>query len=102
VNNGMSISFWLDKWTGDKTLCLKFSVLYDLALNQGCTVKEVTDRGWVVSFRNSLPPVIRHQWYMLAAHLNSIQLNNEKDRPIWKWTKSKKFSVKSVYEHLTK
>jgi hypothetical protein len=43
-----------------------------------------------------------HQWYVLATHLNNIHLNNERDRPIWKWTKSKKFSVKSVYEHLTK
>jgi hypothetical protein len=102
VNNGESISFWLDRWTGDKPLCLEFPVLYYLALNQGCTVREIAERGWVVPFSINLPTIIRQQWYMLAAYLSSIQLNNEKDKPIWKWTKSKKFSVKSVYEHLTK
>jgi hypothetical protein len=41
VNNGESISFWLDRWTRDKPLCLKFPVLYDLTLNQGCTVRNI-------------------------------------------------------------
>jgi hypothetical protein len=82
VNNGESISFWLDRWTRDKPLCLKFPVLYDLTLNQGCTVRNIAERGWVVPFSINLPTIIRQQWYMLAVHLNSIQLNNEKDRPI--------------------
>jgi hypothetical protein len=55
VNNEILINFWLDRWTGDKLLCLEFPVLYDLALNQGCTVKEVVARGWVISFKTNLP-----------------------------------------------
>jgi hypothetical protein len=65
-------------------------------------MKDVADKGWMVYFKTSLSPVVRQQWYMLASHLNSIQLCDEKDRPIWKWAKSGKFSVRSVYEHLTK
>jgi hypothetical protein len=40
--------------------------------------------------------VIREQWYELAAALNNICLNDLNDIPIWKWTGSKKFSLKSV------
>jgi hypothetical protein len=32
--------------------------------------------------------------------LNTVSLNNGKDIAVWKWTKSKKFTVKSVYEFL--
>jgi hypothetical protein len=58
--------------------------------------------GWVVKFRAILPPCIRDQWYNLTEKLNRLNLNDDKDAPIWKWTGNKKFSVKSVYMHLTK
>jgi hypothetical protein len=45
---------------------------------------------------------IRDQWYELATKLNSVQLNEEKDEVYWKWTSSRKFTVKYVYDHLTK
>jgi hypothetical protein len=46
--------------------------------------------------------MIRDKWYELTDRLNNISLNDENDVTIWKWTSSKKFIVKSVYEHLTK
>jgi hypothetical protein len=38
----------------------------------------------------------------LARRLNSITLGDEEDNPVWKWTGSKKFYVKSIYMQLTK
>jgi hypothetical protein len=35
--------------------------------------------------------IIRNQWYELAAKLNSISLNNDKDLPLWKWNVNKIF-----------
>jgi hypothetical protein len=43
--------------------------------------------------------MIRDKWYELTDRLNNISLNDENDVTIWKWTSSKKFIVKSVYEH---
>jgi hypothetical protein len=34
--------------------------------------------------------------------LNRVQLTPEKDKVLWKWTTSKKFSIKSVYNFLTR
>jgi hypothetical protein len=38
----------------------------------------------------------------LAASLNMVNLNAEKDQPCWEWSPKKIFTVKSVYDHLTK
>jgi hypothetical protein len=46
--------------------------------------------------------IIRNQWYELAAKLNSISLNNNKDLPLWKWNVNKIFLVKSVYDYMTR
>jgi hypothetical protein len=46
--------------------------------------------------------VIRAQWYELVAKLNEVELSEDPDVVIWNWTKNKTFSVKSVYEHLTR
>jgi hypothetical protein len=39
---------------------------------------------------------------MLATHLNGIQLSNDRGMPIWKWSKNKQFTMRSVYDHLTR
>jgi hypothetical protein len=83
-------------------LSRKYPILYDLSLDQNGSVPDVAAAGWVIRFRIRLPPMLREMWYELAAHLNTIEMNGESDRPLWKWTKSKKFSVKSIYNHITR
>jgi hypothetical protein len=58
---------------------------------------------WVIQFKVPLlPPVIREQKYELADKLHRVSLNNADDEPVWRWTQSKIFSVKSVYVNLTR
>jgi hypothetical protein len=85
--------FLLDIWLGKDPLCVIYPILYDLCLEQNSSVHEVGDVGWVVHFRIRLPPVLRAQWYRLAAKLNTITLNDDKDEVKWKWSTSKKFTV---------
>jgi hypothetical protein len=65
-------------------------------------VREVKENDWVIQFKAPRPAIIREQWYELAAILNYVCLNDMDDEPIWKWTGSKMFLVKSVYLSLTK
>jgi hypothetical protein len=102
INRGQSVSFWLDNWMGDTPLCQTYPVLYDEAINKNSSVWDVKMQGWVVRFRTRLQGVIRDQWYAHAIALNNFPLNDSKDEAYWKWTTSKKFTVKSVYEHLTR
>jgi hypothetical protein len=52
---------------------MEFPILYDMAVDRRCSVKDVADRAWVVHFKMSLSLVIRQQWYVLTSHLNGVQ-----------------------------
>jgi hypothetical protein len=75
-------------------------MLYELSLNQKCSVHDVKMSGWVIS-SNPFCKVLRAQWYSLAERLNNVTLSDENNQVLWKWSPSKVFGVKSVYEHLT-
>jgi hypothetical protein len=85
-----------------KPICMEYPILYELALNQNCSVHDMVGTEWVDQFRIRLPPLVRKQWYHLAARLNRVSLNDEKDKATWKWTPNKDFSVNSVYKHMTR
>jgi hypothetical protein len=102
VNNGKSISFWLDRWLDDKPLCVAYPILFDLCSDKRISVYDVWCEGWVIHFQIIPQGLTTDQWYELAARLNNVSLNDEKDLPLWRWNANKIFSVKSVYNHLTK
>jgi hypothetical protein len=80
LNDGNSISFWLDTWLRSTILCTSYPALYDLCREQDSSVKEVADADWVLHFRVSLPPILREQWYELAAKLNEVALKDGRDK----------------------
>jgi hypothetical protein len=65
-------------------------------------MQEVKENGWVIRFKLNLHGVLRAQWYGLAERLNKVILSADDDTMCWKWTPSKIFSVKFVYERLTR
>jgi hypothetical protein len=69
-------------------------ILYELCANQKVPVFEVASEDWVIHFKTRLQGIVRGQWYDLAVKLNNVVLNDEKDVPLWRWTASKKFTVK--------
>jgi hypothetical protein len=62
----------------------------------------VKENGWVIRFKQNMHGVLRAQWYGLVERLNKVILSAEDDKVCWKWTPSKIFSVKSIYECLTR
>jgi hypothetical protein len=102
VKNGKLTSFWLDSWLGVNPLCLMYLILYELCTDKTCSMYQVRQRDWVLNFSIRLPGVIRWQWYDLAHKLNQAVLSEDDDLSLWRWTASKQFSVKSVYEQPTK
>jgi hypothetical protein len=82
INNGKVISFWLDIWLNDKSICIKYPILYELCTNQNSSIHDVAMEDWVVQFKVRLPPLIREQWYDLDDKLNNVTLNKYKDKVI--------------------
>jgi hypothetical protein len=52
---------------------------------------------WGFTFKRWMPPDVIEQMHGLLILLRHITLNEEQDKPFWKWTKSGKFTVKSIY-----
>jgi hypothetical protein len=96
------VSFWLDKWLDDKPLCVAYPILFDLCADKRISVHEVWSEGWVIHFQIIPQGLARSQWYELAERLNNVSLNGDNDVPLWRWMANKVFSVKFVYNHLTK
>jgi hypothetical protein len=99
---GKNISFWNDVSLDDKPLSIKYPLLYERCTDQKISVKGVANEQWVVHFKVILQGILRVQWYELAARLNLVSLDDKKDVPMWRWTSNRRFSVKSMYKHLTK
>jgi hypothetical protein len=102
VKNGKLTSFWLDPWLEEKPLCLIYPILYELCTNKKSPLFHVKQKGWVLEFNIRLPGIIRLQWYQLAHKLNQVTLEQCSDQAVWRWNASKKITVESVYEQLTK
>jgi hypothetical protein len=85
-----------------KPLCVAYPILFDLCSDKRISVHDVWCEGWVIHFQIIPQGLARGHWYELAAMLNNVSLNDDNYLPLWKWTANKVFSVKSVYNHLTK
>jgi hypothetical protein len=102
MKNEKLTSFWLDPWLGENPLCLTYPILCELCTDKTCSMFQVSQQEWVLNFSIRLPGIIRTQWHELAHKLNQVVLEESEDLVTRRWTASKQFLVKSVYEQLTK
>jgi hypothetical protein len=96
VGNGRDTSFWCDQIP----LKDRFLEIYDICIEQYVTVADAANMNWNFSFRRWMTPNIAWKIHGLNQIMTQTILNDEQDKPFWKWTKGGKFSVKSVYNHL--
>jgi hypothetical protein len=99
IGNGVSTSFWLDKWCGDEPLSMRYKRLFELSLNKEINVN------WAIRDNcNSL--IFRRRLFGDGVNLLDDLKNNcadfclidRNDKPCWLLDK-KGFSVKSSYRN---
>jgi hypothetical protein len=100
VGNGKLTSLWHDAWCSSQPLRDMFPDIFTICNEQNVTVAESAALGWNLSFRRFLTPDLGHQVHGLLHIVRQTVLSHEKDKLCWKWTKSGKFTVKSMYNHL--
>lgn len=100
VGSGALTSFWGDSWCSISPLKDMFPVLFDICNDQSVTVAEAAVVGWRFTYRRWLTPDLIIQEAGLLHLMNQVNLTQEKKSPRWKWSKSGKFTVKSVYKHV--
>jgi hypothetical protein len=101
VGNGQSTDFWKDAWCGTISFYDRFPQLFDICSQQIITVAEAEELGWQFNYRRWMNPEIQSQWRQMRDSLAMVALNNDTDKPKWKFTKNGIFSVKSLYEKLS-
>jgi hypothetical protein len=101
VANGQATDFWKDAWCGTSAFCDKFPQLFNICSQQQITVAEVAALEWQFNFCKWMTPEIQSQRRQMRDSLAMIALNEESDKPKWKYTKNGIFSVKSLYEKLS-
>jgi hypothetical protein len=78
----------------------RFKELFEICNEKRDSVADVAGRGWRLTFRRWLDKPAQNQLRQMRDILTTCALGNEKDKPIWKWEKNRKISVKTMYAHL--
>lgn len=98
MGDGSHIRFWKDAWRGS-AIMNQYPLLYSFALNKDISVYEVRRQGtWHIELHQGITEQAAEQHITLLNELH--QYSHEaahQDTPIWLWTNSGVFSVKSYY-----
>ncbi|KAK1570145.1 hypothetical protein QYE76_027234 [Lolium multiflorum] len=78
----------------------RFPEIFDICVEQDVSVADAANMNWNFTFRRWMTPDIALQIHGLHLIMSQTVLTDSQDKPHWKWTKSGKFTVKSVYNHL--
>ena len=102
VGNGLSSSFWNDKWCGDRCFRTKYPRLYLISTQKEALVGEVLDIGmvWNFTWRRHLFMWEEEVLVTLNEDLEGVRLSNQADVWWWNLEETGVFTVKSAYLRL--
>jgi hypothetical protein len=99
VHDGSQTRFWEDLWLGRELLSVKYPALYNIVKKKNMSVAHVLSMTPLNAyFRRALVGVNWDNWLGLVG--NVLEVNLSKLRDSFRWTASKKFSVKDLYNDL--
>ena len=99
--NGGLTRFWQDPWIYEEPLSSHTPLLYEICENKNITVACAL-KGDPIRFRRWLHTEIRNEWEKFWKDASKFQLEEHENIVIWNLGKNNKFTVKSVYNGLTK
>jgi hypothetical protein len=102
IRNGLNTRFWIDPWLYDKPLCYIVPILYILCDQKDVCVAHVKTGKILITFRRWLTHDLEYCWNLIWVDVSRFQLQDSNDVVVWKNGKSNKFSVRSMYNLLTK
>jgi hypothetical protein len=99
VQDGSHTRFWEDLWLGKKHLIGKYPTFYNIVRKKNVSVAQVLSTTPLnVSFRRALVGDNWDKWLRLVESILMVHLNDHRDS--FRWTASKNFSVKNMYNDL--
>jgi len=101
IKNGEITRFWQDPWLYEEPLSSYAPLLFELCENKNITVACAL-KGDPILFRRWLHIEIINEWERIWEDASKFQLEEQEDIVVWNMGKNNKFTVKSVYNGLTK
>jgi hypothetical protein len=99
VQDGSQARFWEDLRLGGEPLNVKYPTLYSLVKRKNMSMAQVLSTTPLnVSFRRALIGVNWDNWLSLVGNVLEVNLNNIRD--FFRWTASKKFAVRDLYNDM--
>lgn len=99
VGDGKNTPFWEANWLNGASPKYLAPNLYEQARFKFRTVaKELRNNNWITGLKELDSQILLNEFALLYTALNSVVLNNEKDRIHWRWTASGQYKASSAYE----
>ena len=101
LGNGISTSFWKDKWTTEGPLCNQLHALFSHTTRPNISVAECWHNGvWVLPLNHITSDIAEREKEALMAFLSSCSLEETADKRGWKLNTKEQLSVKNMYNLL--
>lgn len=102
IRYGHKRRFLSDTWLYDVPICNISSVLFILCEQKNVSVADVKSGKVQISFSRWLTSELQTCWNHIVSDAIDFHLQEPEDEILWKFGKNKHFSVKSMYNAMTK
>lgn len=99
VGNGKKTPFWEARWlngTSPKDLAPNLYLQAKFKRRKVC--QELHNDNWIRNLQNIETPVLLQEFVLLFMALVDINLSEQPDAIIWRWTEHGRYTVRSAYE----
>jgi hypothetical protein len=104
LGDGASALFWEDKWLDGcsiQDIAPDLFALIPRRPRKRRTVREaLVERSWITDITGALSALALWQYVQVWIRLRSVQLSEEPDRLVWRWTTNGQYTSKSCYNAL--
>lgn len=98
IGNGKDTPFWEANWLNGAAPIRLAPNLYKQARFKRRTVhQELTDHRWITNLRQLDTQTLLDEFALLYTALSGVELSNEKDQILWRWTSSGRYTASSAY-----
>ena len=94
LNKGDVARLWFDELEGRIPFKEKFPVLFEICVEQNCTVDKIEDLNHITSFRRRMSLEMRNQWDEMNREVLALKQNDLPDEIYWKFDNSGVYSTK--------
>jgi hypothetical protein len=104
VGNGADTLFWLDSWIGGVSIRAMAPTLMQFVprrvANRLTVAEALLARRWVRTIAGGVTTPAAVEYLRVWHAINGINLNDNPDRLVWRWSSDGSFSVHSAYQAL--